>query len=440
MEETGKVFIKTFGCQMNVYDSEKIMACLDDRYIEAASADEADLILLNTCSVRGKAEHKVFSMIGRLKPLKDLNPDLIIGVGGCVAQQEGQGILDRSPLVDLVFGTHNIDDLPDLLDERISKGRRVCRIREESDKVTSAQVPSHAVISKPTRLVTIMKGCDNFCAYCIVPYVRGREISRPSVEIINEAESLVENGALEITLLGQNVNSYRDPGTGDDFIDLLEKVDSIHGLLRLRFVTSHPKDFSMELINAMASLETVCEHIHLPVQAASNKVLEGMRRGYTSDEYQSKVAALRGVIPDVELTTDIIVGFPGEKRSDFDMTISFLSEMRYQNAFSFRFSPRPGTAAAQLEDDVPESVKRGWLPELQHLQNKITARKHEDLVGREVEVLVESTGKKENGFLEGRTRNNFIIHFPGGEDMIGSLINVKVNRSRKIHLEGEVVK
>ncbi len=440
MEETGKVFIKTFGCQMNVYDSEKIMAYLDDRYIEAASEDEADLILLNTCSVRGKAEQKVFSMIGRFKPLKDLNPELIIAVGGCVAQQEGQGILDRSPLVDLVFGTHNIEDLPDLLDERIRKGKRVCRIIEESDKVTSAQAPSRAVVSKPARLVTIMKGCDNFCAYCIVPYVRGREISRPSVEIISEVESLVENGALEITLLGQNVNSYRDPESGDDFTDLLEKVDSIHGLSRLRFVTSHPKDFSVELINAMASLETVCEHIHLPLQAASDRVLGDMKRSYTLDEYRSKVAAVRDAIPDVELTSDIIVGFPGEKRSDFDKTMSFLSEIRYQNVFSFRFSPRPGTAASRLEDSVPERVKKGWLPELQHLQSEITARKHEDLLGNTLEVLVEGTGKKENGMLEGRTRNNFIVHFPGSEDMIGSLTNVKVNRSGKIHLESEVVK
>lgn len=425
---------------MNVYDSEKIMAFLDDHYVQAACEEEADLILLNTCSVRDKAEQKVYSMIGRLKQLKEHNPRLLIGVGGCVAQQEGQGILDRAPLVDLVFGTHNIDQLPELIDKRIHSGKRICSIRDGSDHIPAREKAAGEERSKPARLVTIMKGCDNFCTYCIVPIVRGREISRTSTEILDEVKRLVENGAREITLLGQNVNSYRDPDGGGGFVSLLEKMDAVDGLLRLRFVTSHPKDFSSELASAMAGLRTVCEHIHLPVQAASNRVLNGMKRGYTREEYLEKVCILRELVPEVELTTDIIVGFPSEEHKDFEETLSLLHEVRYQNVFSFRFSPRPGTAAAGMKDRVPLDTKKNWLPELQSLQNTITSEKHENLLGRELEVLVEGTGKRENGMLEGRTRNNFIVHFPGDPSAVGTLQKVRVIRSRKIHLEGEIVK
>jgi len=439
MADSGKVFIRTFGCQMNVYDSEKIMAFLDDRYVQAASEDEADLILLNTCSVRDKAEQKVYSLIGRLRNLKEQNPRLIIGVGGCMAQQEGQGVLDRAPLVDLVFGTHNIEQLPELIDERILGGKRICRISDRSDHIRSPGKQTGVPSPSPVRLVTIMKGCDNSCTYCIVPQVRGAEISRHSSDILDEVRSLVACGAREITLLGQNVNSYKDPGGGAGFIDLLEKVDAVKGLMRLRFVTSHPKDFSPELAGAMAGLQTVCEHIHLPIQAASNRVLNGMKRGYNRDEYLEKVEVLRELVPGVELTTDLIVGFPTEERKDFEETLSLLEKVRYQNAFSFRFSPRPGTEAAGMVDSVPPALKKNWLPELQSLQSTITSEKHSHLEGQEMEVLVEGTGKRENGMLEGRTRNNFIIHFPGDPSFIGSLLKVRVTRSRKIHLEGEVI-
>ena len=423
---------------MNVYDSEKIYAFLQERYLPASGEEEADLIILNTCSIREKAEQKVYSLLGRLKPLKQEKPDLIIGVGGCVAQQEGERILKRAPQVDIVFGTHNIDQLPDILDARKKTGQRLCRTGEDTGRVPTANAPRAGSNVGPTSLLTIMKGCDNYCAYCVVPLVRGREVSRSRGEILEEARYLTDHGVREVTLLGQNVNSYRDPSSGSGFIDLLEKVDSIKGVDRLRFVTSHPKDFSVDLVRAMADLPSVCEHIHLPVQAGSDRILSAMKRRYTSGEYLEKIAMLKSTIPDVEITTDIIVGFPGEERSDFERTLRLIREVKYQNAFSFRFSLRPGTAAAGLEDPVPREVKRAWLPELQAVQNEITAGKHQGMVGKTVRVLVEGPGRRENGLLEGRTRNNFIVHFPGSPSDVGREMELKILSSRKIHLEGEV--
>jgi tRNA-2-methylthio-N6-dimethylallyladenosine synthase len=425
---------------MNVYDTEKIFAFLQDSYVPASSEDEADVIILNTCSIREKAEQKVYSLLGRIKQLKDVKPDLLIGVGGCVAQQEGERILNRSPFVDVVFGTHNVDELPGLLEERIVKGKRICRVREESETVTTSKAPRVMGPQGATSLLTIMKGCDNYCAYCVVPLVRGREVSRPASEILDEATFLVEKGVREITLLGQNVNSYQDPGTGAGFVSLLESMELLPGLERLRFVTSHPKDFSRELAQAMADLSCVCEHIHLPVQAGSDSVLSGMKRGYNSRQYMEKVEMLKKLIPEVEFTTDIIVGFPGEEREDFQRTLDLLSTVKYQNVFSFRFSPRPGTAAAAMEDNVLSEVRRPWLPELQDLQNQITAEKHRNMVGRVVEVLAESVDKKKNGFLKGRTRTNYIVHFPGDPALAGTMVPVKLLKSRTIYLIGEMVK
>jgi len=439
MNDPGKLFVKTFGCQMNVYDTEKIYAFLQDSYVPAASEEEADVIILNTCSIREKAEQKVYSLLGRIKPLKDVKPNLLIGVGGCVAQQEGERILRRSPAVDIVFGTHNVDELPRLLEERIKFGKRVCRVREDTGTVPTSDAPRVMGSKRATALLTIMKGCDNYCAYCVVPLVRGREASRPAPEILDEAIFLVENGVREITLLGQNVNSYHDPDTGAGFVSLLESMELVPGLERLRFVTSHPKDFSPELAHAMADLSSVCEHIHLPVQAGSDRVLSAMKRGYSSRQYMDKIELLTKLIPEVEFTTDFIVGFPGEKRVDFERTLDMLSVVKYQNAFSFRFSPRPGTAAAAMEDPVDAEVKRPWLPELQNLQNQVTAEKHQNMVGREVEVLVESVDKKKSCFLEGRTRTNYIVHFPGDSALIGQMVQVKLASSRTIHLIGEMV-
>ncbi|MGD8352933.1 MAG: tRNA (N6-isopentenyl adenosine(37)-C2)-methylthiotransferase MiaB, partial [Pseudomonadota bacterium] len=327
MSSPGKLYVKTFGCQMNVYDTEKIYAFLQDSYVPAGSEDEADVIILNTCSIREKAEQKVYSLLGRIKPLKDANPDLLVGVGGCVAQQEGDRILKRSPLVDIVFGTHNLGELPDLLDMRINSGKRVCRIGDDTGTVAASSAPRSRGVKGPTSLLTIMKGCDNYCAYCVVPYVRGREVSRTASQILDEAAFLVDEGVKEITLLGQNVNSYRVPVTGSDFVSLLESLELLPGLERLRFVTSHPKDFSFELARAMADLECICEHIHLPVQAGSDRVLGAMKRGYTVRQYLDKVQMLRDLVPEVELTTDIIVGFPGETAEDFEQTLDVLREV-----------------------------------------------------------------------------------------------------------------
>ncbi|UCF88745.1 MAG: tRNA (N6-isopentenyl adenosine(37)-C2)-methylthiotransferase MiaB [bacterium] len=439
MKDPGKLYVKTFGCQMNVYDTEKIYAFLQDSYVPAASEEEADVIILNTCSIREKAEQKVYSLLGRFKPLKDVNPDLLIGVGGCVAQQEGERILSRSPAVDIVFGTHNVDEIPLLLAERIREGKRICRVKEDTGKVPAAGAPRAMGSAGPTSLLTIMKGCDNYCAYCVVPIVRGREVSRSAREILDEAGFLAGNGVREITLLGQNVNSYRDPVTGAGFVSLLESLELLSGIERIRFVTSHPKDFSPELARSMADLSKVCEHIHLPVQAGSDRVLKAMKRGYTSREYLEQVEFLRQLVPDVEFTTDIIVGFPGEEREDFEGTLDILKLVRYQNAFSFRFSPRPGTAAAEMEDCVDADVKRPWLPELQELQNSITAEKHRDMVGKEVEVLVEGVDKKKSGLIEGRTRTNYIVHFPGDAALTGRTVRVRITDSRTIHLVGEMV-
>jgi tRNA-2-methylthio-N6-dimethylallyladenosine synthase len=425
---------------MNVYDTEKIYAFLQDSYIRADSAEDADVIILNTCSIREKAEQKVYSLLGRIKPLKEVKPDLLIGVGGCVAQQEGERILKRSPVVDVVFGTHNVYELPELLKERIFNGKRVCRVREDTGSVPTSEAPRVKGIKDAASLITIMKGCDNFCAYCVVPLVRGREVSRPASEILDEAAFLIEGGVREITLLGQNVNSYLDPDTGRGFVALLESMEMLPGLERLRFVTSHPKDFSPALAHAMAELSRVCEHIHLPVQAGSDRVLKAMKRGYTSKQYMEKVDLLKDLIPEVEFTTDIIVGFPGEERADFEDTLKILENVRYQNVFSFRFSPRPGTAAAEIKDPIAPDVRRPWLPELQELQNRITAEKHREMVGAEVEVLVEGIDKKNSGSLEGRTRTNFILHFPGDPAFIGRMVRVKITGSGTIHLFGEMVK
>lgn len=440
MTDPGKLYVKTFGCQMNVYDTEKIYAFLQDSHVPAGSAEEADVIILNTCSIREKAEQKVYSLLGRIKPLKDVKPDLLIGVGGCVAQQEGERILKRSPVVDVVFGTHNLDELPGLLKERIYSGRRICRVREDTGSVPTAEAPRVQGIKRATSLITIMKGCDNFCAYCVVPLVRGREVSRSASEILDEAVFLIEGGVREITLLGQNVNSYLDPDSGRGFVSLLESMEMLPGLERLRFVTSHPKDFSPALAHAMAGLSKVCEHIHLPVQAGSDRVLKAMKRGYTSKQYLEKVDLLKDLIPGVEFTTDIIVGFPGEERSDFEETLKILKTVRYQNVFSFRFSPRPGTAAVEMKDPVAPDVKRPWLPELQVVQDQITTEKHRALVGAEVQVLVEGVDKKNSGSLEGRTRSNYILHFPGDPALIGRMVRVKVTDSGAIHLIGEMVK
>jgi len=438
----GRVFIRTFGCRMNQHDSEKLLLALAPAFLPAPAPEEADLVLLNTCSIREKAEQKVYSYLGRLAPLKRARPSLLIGVGGCLARQEGKRLLARSPLVDFVFGPDNLDEVPALVEARRGGGRRMCSLPQGPGEWRETRVdralPSSA---PPAAAVTIAKGCDNFCSYCVVPLVRGREVSRPGSAIVAEVEALVERGASEVTLLGQNVNSWSDPeNPRRGFVHLLEKVDGVRGLRRLRFATSHPRDLSLPLVEAMAALPTVCEHLHLPLQSGSDRVLAAMNRGYTAAEYREKAGWLREKIPGIELTTDVIVGFPGESREDFERTLELVREIRFQNSFSFRYSPRPGTAAAALSRPLPpceSALRHGWLPELQAVQDAITAARHLELAGSVLEVLVE--GESPTTLLEGRTRDNFIVHFPGDPALVGRMVKVMATRACKVWLEGEVV-
>lgn len=417
-----KVFIATFGCQMNEYDSDRAVRLLAGHgYSQTGDPAEADLIFLNTCSIREKAEQKVYSMLGRLRPLKVANPDLIIAVGGCVAQQVGDAFLSRAPYLDLVVGTHGIHKLPELLENVRRSRRSVCH----TDFDYLMDIPP--VLDGGTRrlkaFLTIMQGCDNFCAYCVVPYVRGREISRKPEDILTEARDLIDHGVKEITLLGQNVNSYgRGLETEIDFPGLIEKMAALPGLLRLRFTTSHPKDLSPRLVQALAEIPIMARHVHLPVQSGSNTILKAMGRGYTRENYLERVAALRLACPDIALTTDIIVGFPGESEADFQETMNLVNEVQYDNMFSFKYSDRPGTRASQMDNAIDEETKKRRLAELQGTQREITARLSQLEVGRRPEVLVEGVGKRDPRQLTGRTPGNRVVNFQGSPDLIGRMV------------------
>ncbi|MBW2092225.1 MAG: tRNA (N6-isopentenyl adenosine(37)-C2)-methylthiotransferase MiaB, partial [Deltaproteobacteria bacterium] len=359
-----QLYVETFGCQMNDYDSEQMVRLMEDQnYVQTQDVNQADLILLNTCSIREKAEQKVYSYLGRLRKLKEKKPDLLIGVSGCVAQQEGEKLLQDIPYLDLVIGTHGFYRLPQLVDEVNKTGHPVCWTAFDYHTL-SAPKPKKAPTSVKANLA-IMQGCDNYCAYCVVPYVRGREISRPVSDILDEARGLLKEGIKEITLLGQNVNSYgRGLEPPISFTGLIKKIAGLPGLLRLRFTTSHPKDISQEVIQAFSEVEPLCEHMHLPVQSGSTKILEAMRRKYTREDYLTKVEALRSVCPDMALTTDIIVGFPGETQADFEQTMDLLDRVRFDGIYSFKYSDRPITRAAKLANKIPEEIKRARLTEL----------------------------------------------------------------------------
>ncbi|MBU2548403.1 MAG: tRNA (N6-isopentenyl adenosine(37)-C2)-methylthiotransferase MiaB [Proteobacteria bacterium] len=416
-----RAFIFTFGCQMNEYDSDRMARILAERGFESTrDLKRADLIVLNTCSIREKAVQKVMSFLGRLRPLKEDRPSLIIVVTGCVAQQEGEKLLKQAPYLDLVLGTHALHRLPELLDWIMTDRRPVCHTDFEyhlppPPPLTSGDVRVRAYL-------TVMQGCDNFCAYCVVPYVRGREISRPPEEILTEARDLVAHGVREIILLGQNVNSY---GRGLEppvtFADLLTRAADLPGLKRIRFTTSHPKDLSPGLISAMAELGPVCEHVHLPVQSGSSRILKAMSRGYTRADYLDRVEALRRACPDVALTTDIIVGFPGETEADFQESLDLVSRVRFDGMFSFKYSDRPITRAARFEPKVDETVKSRRLAELQALQKSITLELNQALIGQRVQVLVEGRGKRYPDQLTSRTRGNKVVNFNGPDELIGCL-------------------
>jgi len=439
-----KLYINTIGCQMNVYDSEKIAMGLKSlQYEMTTSYKNADLIIVNTCTIREKAEQKVFSFLGRLAGLKQKRPDLIIGVGGCVAQQEGAKILERVPHIDLVFGTNAIDRLPNAIQTIASKKCRIVDI-EMSNQIKELDVVTNGVDKKEvSRFVTIMQGCDNYCTYCVVPYVRGRETSRNPENIGNEIRCLVESGVREVTLLGQNVNSYGIKEGLCTFPELLRRINDVDGLFRIRFTTSHPKDLSADLIAAFKDLDKLCHHIHLPIQSGSNRILKRMNRKYTREIYLEKVIKLRNTCPEIAITSDIIVGFPGETRSDFKETLDLIATVEFDGLFAFKYSDRPNASAARFSDKIPEVEKKDRLQHVLDLQDNFTSSKNKALEGSIQSVLVEGFSKKQSRLNKqnirqdaqwtGRTSTNKIVNFYQSEDLascnesvVGRMVNVRI--------------
>ena len=430
----------TYGCQMNEHDSEVIAGILKEMgYKEASSLEDADLILLNTCSIRESAVEKIFGKVGDLKRLKYTNPDLVIGICGCLPQHEGavEKIKRRVPHVDLVFGTHNLYRLPELIAMAGETDQMVVEILESDGEVVENLPIRRAEGLKA--YVTIMYGCNNYCAYCVVPYTRGRERSRGPEEVLGEVRRLGAEGYQEVTLLGQNVNSYGKDSPGlPDFAGLLESLDQVEGIERIRYMTSHPRDFSQRLIDVIARSRKVCEHFHLPVQAGSDEILRRMNRGYTRERYLDLIERVRERVPDSSLTTDIIVGFPGETEDEFEETLDLVRRAEFDAAYTFMFSPRRGTPAADLPGQHEAAVKKSRLQRLMTVQNEISLHKNRALVGRDVEVLVEGRSKNDPDVLSGRTRTNKIVLFRGGDDLVGNLVPVRVKEAKTWTLHGEV--
>ena len=438
-----KVHIKTWGCQMNEYDSSKMADLLgaSQGYQATELADEADVLVLNTCSIREKAQEKLFHQLGRWKELKKQNPNLVIAVGGCVASQEGDAIRTRAPQVDIVFGPQTLHRLPEMIKQvQTGHGAQVDVSFPEIEKFDALPEPR---AEGPTAYVSIMEGCSKYCTYCVVPYTRGEEVSRPLDDVLVEIAGLADQGVKEITLLGQNVNAYRGP-MGDsaevaDFALLLEYVAEIPGIERLRFTTSHPNEFTPRLIEAYATIPQLVSHLHLPVQHGSDKLLMAMKRGYTAMEYKSTVRKLRAIRPDMAMSSDFIVGFPGETEDDFQKMMKLIHDVRFDNSFSFIFSPRPGTPAANLHDDTPHEVKLRRLHELQAVINQNIKDISLERVGTTQRLLVEGYSKRDNGELMGRTECNRVVNFPGNPRLIGQLIDVRITEAMTYTLRGEVV-
>ena len=436
-----KVFIKTFGCQMNEYESDKMDDVLGaaQGYESTDDPEQADLILFNTCSVREKAQEKVFSDLGRYKHLKERG--VLIGVGGCVASQEGEEIIKRAPYVDVVFGPQTLHRLPELLNARAAKHKPQVDISfpeiEKFDHLPPARVEGSSAF------VSIMEGCSKYCSYCVVPYTRGEEVSRPFEDVLIEVAGLADQGVKEVTLLGQNVNAYLgkmgDTAEIADFALLLEYVSEIPGIERIRYTTSHPNEFTPRLIEAYARLPKLVSHLHLPVQHGSDKILMAMKRGYTAMEYKSTIRKLRAIRPEMAMSSDFIVGFPGETEEDFQKMMKLIHDVRFDNSFSFIFSPRPGTPAANLHDDTPHEVKLRRLQELQAVINNNIKDISDERVGTVQRLLVEGLSKRDGSELMGRTECNRVVNFPGNERLIGQMIDVKITEARTFTLRGEVV-
>jgi len=436
-----KVFIRTFGCQMNEYDSDKMADVLRAAkgFEPTDRPEDADLILFNTCSVREKAQEKVFHDLGRVKPLKKARPELLIGVGGCVASQEGAAIVARAPYVDLVFGPQTLHRLPELIDARRSSGKPQVDISFPEIEKFDALPPAR--IEGPAAFVSIMEGCSKYCSFCVVPYTRGEEMSRPFEDVLTEIADLAEQGVKEVTLLGQNVNAYRGrmaDGEVADFALLLEYVAELPGIGRIRYTTSHPKEFTTRLIDAHARIDKLASHVHLPVQSGSDRVLAAMKRGYTALEYKAIVRRLRAARPAISISSDFIVGFPGETERDFDASLRLFDEVGFDGSFSFVYSRRPGTPAADLPDDTSHEVKLARLARLQEKIDAHAARVSESMVGTSQRILVEGASRKNAGELSGRTANNRTVNFPGAPRLLGRFVDVTITAALAHTLRGEV--
>lgn len=454
--------IITFGCQMNEHDSEVISGMLTQRgYTEAAGEDmrNTDIVIINTCSIRENADKRFFGTLGQLKKIKLANPNFTVCVCGCMMQQEHitKKLRQSYPWVDVIFGTHNIHEFPDMLEEmfqrrstgedwtvnqiRSSREFRVDRVYRDSDRIVEG-LPAKRLFGHKS-FVNIMYGCNNFCTYCIVPYTRGREKSRRPEDIMAEVKALAADGVKEVTLLGQNVNSYRgvsaDSGNEWDFADLIYALNEVEGLERIRFMTSHPKDLSDKLIAAFAECDKLCNYIHLPVQAGSSSVLRRMNRKYTREQYLELVRKLREAVPGIAISTDIIVGFPGETEEDFCETLSLAEEIQYDSAFTFLYSPRRGTPAADYENQIPEDVKHERFNRLVEVMNRGSKAKNAAFVGRVCRVLVDGPDKKSSGILNGRTEEFKLVDFEGPEELIGSMVDVEITASNTFSLQGRIV-
>lgn len=434
-----KAYIKTFGCQMNENDSERIMYLLEEEgYERTYDIAASDLIVLNTCTVREKAKNRLYGHIGNLKRLKSKNKDILICIGGCTAQSMKEKIIEDFPFIDIVFGTHNIPELPELIKKRILTNRNICSIKDNGFDPDLFKVKREYNFKA---FVPITIGCNNYCSYCIVPFVRGREKSVEVKEIIRNIEGLVSRGVIEVTLLGQNVNSYgKDLNEACTFSELLEKVSDIKRLKRIRFITSHPRDFSRSIIDIIKNRDNLVKHIHLPLQAGSNKVLKEMNRNYTREDYLNIIENIKEEIPDCSITTDIIVGFPGEERYDFLETLDMVRKVRFNRAFTFIYSPREGTKASEIKDYILLEEKKKWFKELLETQNRISNEENKKFIGKKFKVLVEGKSAKDGNLLEGRMENNTIVNFKGNTGLIGKIVSVIITRAKTFYLMGDLAR
>ena len=434
----GRYKILVYGCQMNIADAERMEGQLQGAgYMRTEETADADIILINTCCVRETAEDKVYGKIGEIKKIKEKNPKLIFGIAGCMAQKEGDNLMRRAPHIDFVLGTGKVQELTRIIAEIAAEHTSVVDVALSDSEITENLPVARG--GKFSAWVPIMYGCNNYCTYCIVPYVRGRERSRSPEEVVAEVQRAVAEGYREVTLLGQNVNSYGKDHKAADFADLLRMVDEVEGIRRVRFMTSHPKDIGDKLIDTIKNGTHICEHIHLPVQYGSSRILKAMNRGYTVERYRERALRVRESLPEASLTTDLIVGFPGETDEDFAEMLSFLRDMRYDSAYTFLYSKRSGTPAATMAEQVPDDVKHARLNALMEAQNTISREINERLLGRTLEVMVEGASKNDPTVWSGRTRTNKIVLFPHGAEQEGDFVQVRVTQPQTWVLKGEIV-